>query len=72
MTIRKTVNLMLKSSNHNPYTGILSRKDNIIAAIALAELCKDFADKGQMDEAMGLESAHWDLVIDKLKSMQDV
>lgn len=72
MTIRKTVNLLLKSSNHNPYTGILSKKDNIIAAIVLAELCKDFADKGQMDEAMGLESAHWDLVIDKLKSMKDV
>ena len=70
MTIRKSVNLMLKSSNHNPYTGMLSKKDNFIAAIDLAELCKDFADKGQMDEAMNLDSDHWQKVIDKLKSMQ--
>jgi len=71
MTLRKTVNLMLKSSNHNPYTGMLSKKDNFIAAIELAKLCKDFADKGQMDEAMNLDSEHWQKVIDKLKSMQD-
>ncbi len=70
MTIRKSVNLMLKSSNHNPYTGMLSKKDNFIAAIDLAKLCKDFADKGQMDEAMNLDSDHWQKVIDKLKSMQ--
>jgi hypothetical protein len=70
MTLRKTVNLMLKSSNHNPYTGMLSKKDNFIAAIELAKLCKDFADKGQMDEAMNLDSEHWQKVIDKLKSMQ--
>jgi mitochondrial fission protein ELM1 len=70
MTIRKSVNLVLKSSNHNPYTGMLSKKDNFIAAIDLAKLCKDFADKGQMDEAMNLDSDHWQKVIDKLKSMQ--
>jgi len=71
MTIKKTVDLILKASNHNPYKGILSKKDNITAAIELAELFKDFADKGQMDEAMGLESTHWNLVIDKLKNMQE-
>jgi hypothetical protein len=58
MTLRKTVNLVLKSSNHNPYTGMLSKKDNFIASIELAKLCKDFADKGQMDEAMNLDSNH--------------
>jgi len=61
---------MLKSSNHNPYTGMLSKKDNFIAAIDLAKLCKDFANKGQMDEAMNLDSNHWQQVIDKLQSMQ--
>ena len=61
---------MLKSSNHNPYTGMLSKKDNFIAAIDLAKLCKDFADKGQMDEAMNLDSKHWQEVIDELQVMQ--
>jgi len=70
MTLRKTVNLMIKSSNHNPYTGMLSKKDNFIAAIELAKLCKDFADKGQADEAMNLDSNHWQQTIDKLQSMQ--
>ncbi len=70
MTLRKTVNLMLKSSNHNPYTGMLSKKDNFIAAIDLAKLCKDFADKGQNDEAMNLDSNHWQQTIDKLQTMQ--
>ena len=27
MTIRKTVNLMMKSSDNNPYSGKLSKKD---------------------------------------------
>lgn len=70
MTIRKTVNLMLKSSNHNPYTGMLSKKDNFIAAIDLAKLCKAFADNGQTDEAMNLDSNHWEDTIKKLQSMQ--
>lgn len=61
---------MLKSSNHNPYTGLLSKKDNFIAAIDLAKLCKEFADKGQIDEAMNLDSNHWQQVINKLQSMQ--
>jgi len=67
MTTRKIVNLMIKSSDHNPYTGNLSRSENILAAIQLAELCKDFADKGQMDEAMNIESSQWVEVISKLK-----
>lgn len=70
MTLRKAVNLMLKSSNHNPYTGMLSKKEIFIAAIELAKLCKDFADKGQTDEAMNLDSNHWQKTIDKLQSMQ--
>jgi hypothetical protein len=69
MTIRKLVNLMLKSSNNNPYTGMLSKKDNLIAAIDLAKLCKEFADKGQMDEAMNIESEQWVVVISELEEM---
>ena len=46
MTQEKIVKLMLKSTEHNPYTGMLSKKDNLTAAIDLAKLCKDFADKG--------------------------
>ena len=60
---------MLKSSDHNPYTGMLSKKDNLIAAIDLAKLCKDFADKGHTDEAMGIPSEHWDEVINELSNL---
>jgi len=67
-TIEDTVKLMIESSDHNPYTGKLSEKDNIIAAIDLAKLCKDFADKGQSDEAMDLDSEHWKEVIKQLES----
>ena len=67
MTTRKIVNLMMRSSDHNPYTGKLSKKDNILAAIELAKLAKDFADKGQTDEAMDIDSSQWVEVIDKLK-----
>ena len=58
---------MMRSSDHNPYTGKLSKKDNILAAIELAKLAKDFADKGQTDEAMDIDSSQWVEVIDKLK-----
>jgi hypothetical protein len=67
MTIRKTVNLMMRSSDHNPYSGKLSKEDNKIAAIQLAELCLDFAEKGHSDEAMDLDANHWEQVITKLK-----
>lgn len=67
MKTKQIVKLMLKSSNHNPYTGMLSKNDNRIAAIDLAKLCKDFADKGQTDEAMDIDSEQWKEVIAELK-----
>jgi hypothetical protein len=67
MTTRKLVNLMMRSSDTNPYSGKLSKKDNILSAIQLAKLCKDFADSGQKDEAMDIESAQWIEVIGKLE-----
>ena len=60
---------MLKSSGQNPYTGMLSKKDNLIAAIDLAKLCKDFADKGQIDEAINIPSEEWFVVISELEVM---
>ena len=63
MNKEEIVELMMKSTNHNPYTGMLSKKDNLTAAIDLAKLCKDFADKGQTDEAMGISSEQWEEVI---------
>ena len=67
MTTRKLVNLMLRSSDTNPYSGKLSKKDNVLAAIEVAKLAKDFADKGQNDEAMYVPSSQWVEVIGKLK-----
>jgi len=69
METKEIVELMLKSSDHNPYTGMLSKKDNLIAAIDLAKLCKDFADKGQTDEAMNILSEEWAVVISELEGM---
>ena len=66
MTTRKLVNLMMRSSDTNPYSGKLSKKDNVIAAIDLAKLCLDFADKGQTDEAMDIDSEQWKEVIHNL------
>lgn len=67
METKEIAELMLKSVDHNPYTGMLSKKDNLIAAIDLANLCKDFADKGQTDEAMNINSKQWMEVIEMLK-----
>lgn len=67
MTTLKLVNLMMRSSDYNPYTGKLSKNDNILAATELAKLCKDFADNGQTDEAMNIESPQWVEVIKNLK-----
>ena len=67
MKKEEIIDLMLKSSDHNPYTGMLSKKDNLIAAIDLAKLCKDFADKGQTDEAMNISSEQWEEVINELQ-----
>lgn len=58
----------MRSSDTNPYWGKLSKQDNILAAIELAKLAKDFADKGQTDEAMNIESSQWVDVIGKLES----
>ena len=58
----------MRSSDTNPYSGKLSKKDNVLAAIELAKLGKEFADTGQMDEAMNIESSHWVEVISKLES----
>ena len=69
MEMKEIVELMLKSSDHNPYTGMLSKKDNLVAAIDLAKLCKDFSDKGQMDEAMNIPSEKWVVVISELEGM---
>lgn len=69
MTKEEIVELMLKSSDHNPYTGMLSKKENLIAAIDLDKLCKDYADKGQMDEAMNIPSERWVVVISELENM---
>ena len=66
----QVIKLMLNSSDNNPYKGKLSKKDNYIAAIDLAKLCKDYADRGQMDEAMNIGSEQWVEVIAELKKMQ--
>tara|TARA_R110002074_G_scaffold330548_2_gene501050 strand:- start:131 stop:343 length:213 start_codon:yes stop_codon:yes gene_type:complete len=70
MTTLKLVNLMMRSSDTNPYTCKLTKKDNVMAAIELANLCKEFADTRQMDEAMNIESSQWIQVISKLKSKE--
>lgn len=69
METREIVELMLKSTDHNPYTGMLSKKDHLIASIGLAKLCKNFADNGQADEAMNISSEKWVLVISELEGM---
>jgi len=69
METKDIVELVLKSSDHNPYTGILSKKDNLIAAIDLARLFKDFADRGQTDEAMNIPSEQWVETISELEGM---
>ena len=68
MTTLKLVNLIMRSTNNNPYSGKLSRKDNVLAAIELAKLFKDFADNGQTEAAMDIESSQWVEVILKLES----
>lgn len=62
---------MLKSSDYNPYSGKLSKKDNVIAAIELSKLCLGFADKGQTDEAMDIGSEQWKEVITELEIKQE-
>jgi hypothetical protein len=66
MTTQELEKLLLKSSDSHPYRGKLSRKENIEAAIDLANLCKDFASKGMKDEAMNIPVEQWDEVINTL------
>lgn len=40
MKLKEIVKLMLESSNTNPYSGTLSERNNLIAAIDLSKLCK--------------------------------
>jgi hypothetical protein len=63
------VELVLKSSNSNPYKGMLSKNENIFAAIDLAKLCKSFADNGDIEEAINVESGQWVEVIFELIKM---
>jgi hypothetical protein len=67
---KELVNLMIKSSDSNPYTGKLSKEDNIVAAVELAKLCKHFADTGQTNEAMNVDSEQWIEVISELQSLK--
>ena len=69
METKEIVELMLSSSNHCHYTGVLSKRDNLIASIDLAKIFKNFADTGQMDEAMDIESEQWSEVISELEGM---
>jgi hypothetical protein len=71
MSKEEIVDLMLKSSDYNPYTGKLTMKDNYIAAIELAKLCREFAENGQTDEAMGIPVEDWDDVIKLLNQNKD-
>lgn len=57
----------MRSSDHNPYSGKLTEKQNVLGAIELAKLAKDFADKGMTDEAMDVPSSQWIEVIGKLE-----
>jgi len=66
-TTKELVKLMLKVSKSNPYTGKLSKEQNLIEAIKLAKLGKHFADTGQTDEAMNVDSEQWAEVISELE-----
>ena len=58
----------MRSSDTNPYSNKLSKKDNVLAAIEVAKLAKEFADKGQTAEAMNVPSSQWIEVISKLET----
>ena len=72
MTTRKLINLVLRSSDTNPYSGKLTKEQNILAAIELAKSFKKFADDGQTDEAMDIKSSQWEEVINKLESKKEI
>lgn len=68
MTLTKTVNLLLRCSDYNPYAGKLEKKDNYIAAIELGKVFRDFAERGHAEEAMHLDVSHWGKTIKRLES----
>jgi len=68
MNVEETKALMMNSSNSHPYKGKLSKEDNVLAAIELAELVLQFSENGQSDEAMDLSPDHMKTVITELKS----
>lgn len=69
MNTEKIVKLVLESSDFNPYSGALSKRGNIIAAIELSKLFKEFADGGYASEAMDIDSIQWILIISELEDM---
>jgi len=68
MKRKKMMKSLLESSKYNPYIGKLSREDNLICAIQIAKLLKDFADNGNTDESMNISSEQYSLVISELES----
>lgn len=72
MTLRKTLNLLLKISKTHPYLGELSKEQQYESAIAVAQLCKEFAEQGHTDEAMNLPVEHWDQAIEQLNIKRGV
>ena len=47
---------------------MLSIVDNYKAAVELANLFRDFAERGHAEEAMHLDVSHWDKAIKRLES----
>jgi hypothetical protein len=72
MTLRKTVNLLLRISKTHPYLGELSKEQQYESAIAPARLFKEFAEQGHTNEAMDLPVEHWNQVIEKLNTKREV
>jgi len=66
--IEDIIDLILQSTNSNPYGGPLSYKEHLANAIDLARLCLEFADNGHFEEAMNIESNIWLLVIADLEN----
>jgi hypothetical protein len=57
----------MRISKIHPYLGELSKENQVVSAVATAELFKEFAEQGYTDEAMNLPVEHWDKVIEQLK-----
>jgi len=66
--IEDVIDLMLETTNSNPYGGPLSDEEHLANAIDLARLCLEFADNGHLEEAMNIESNTWLLVIADLEN----